>query len=374
MKSPASRSRVASSTSANSCTPRSEVGCRCGHGRDSTARMIPCHGKVVGRASCLHAQLRCVEALRAGAVERLAALPEPDRLVDGDVALLQRLDDPVELALQHLERRVVRDRASPPSAPASCAHLHDRRPERAARELDVHPLPGRHDVGAAQHGVPPPGRSRTPVRASRAVRAPEAGRRRCRARPADARGAAAGAAVSRSRVRPSVARSRSSERMSAARARPRRVSMRSRCRSSLARPLSPCAPARARGQSAPRRGPGRRAGRGGRRRRAHVGGEVAERRVLLVADRGDDRHRRGRDRAHHALVAEREEVLDASAAAGQDDHLDPRIRGERGEAADDALGCADLPGHASRRRSGSRRGSARGWQRPRPRARRPPCP
>src|SRR5207344_836417 len=57
--------------------------------------------------------------------------------------------------------------------------------------------------------------------------------------------------------------------------------------------------------------------RGRRRRRgAGVGDEVGERRVLLVADRGDDRDRTGCDRPEEPLVAEREQVLEASAAAG----------------------------------------------------------
>jgi hypothetical protein len=41
-----------------------------------------------------------------------------------------------------------------------------------------------------------------------------------------------------------------------------------------------------------------------------------------VADRGDDRHRAGCDRAQEPLVAEREQVLEASTAAGEDDDVD----------------------------------------------------
>ena len=58
---------------------------------------------------------------------------------------------------------------------------------------------------------------------------------------------------------------------------------------------------------------------GGRRRRAHVGGEVAERRVLLVPDRGHDRYGARGDRADEPLVGEGEQVLEAAAAAGEDD-------------------------------------------------------
>ena len=59
-----------------------------------------------------------------------------------------------------------------------------------------------------------------------------------------------------------------------------------------------------------------------RRGGAHVGDEVAQRRVLLVADRRDDRHRAGGDGAHDPLVAERQQVLEAAAAAREHDHVD----------------------------------------------------
>ena len=62
---------------------------------------------------------------------------------------------------------------------------------------------------------------------------------------------------------------------------------------------------------------GHRRGRG-----ADVGGEVDERRVLLVPDRGHDRHRALGDRADEALVREREQVLEAAAAAGDHEHVD----------------------------------------------------
>ena len=48
-----------------------------------------------------------------------------------------------------------------------------------------------------------------------------------------------------------------------------------------------------------------------RRRGADVGGEVDERRVLLVPDGRDDRHRAGGDGAHEPLVRERQQVLEA---------------------------------------------------------------
>ena len=76
-----------------------------------------------------------------------------------------------------------------------------------------------------------------------------------------------------------------------------------------------------------------------RRRGAHVGGEIDERRVLLVPDRRDDRHRAGRDGAHEALVGEREQVLEAAAAAREHDHVGAAFAqlAERGR---DLAGCA----------------------------------
>ena len=58
-----------------------------------------------------------------------------------------------------------------------------------------------------------------------------------------------------------------------------------------------------------------------RSRRTHVGGEVAERRVLLVADSRDDRHRCAGDRAHDALVRERQEILEAPTPASEHEHV-----------------------------------------------------
>jgi hypothetical protein len=66
-----------------------------------------------------------------------------------------------------------------------------------------------------------------------------------------------------------------------------------------------------------------------RSRRPHVGGEVAQRRVLFVPDGRDDRHRAGGDGAHESLVAEREQVLEAAAAAREHDHVDTRRVAER---------------------------------------------
>ena len=72
-----------------------------------------------------------------------------------------------------------------------------------------------------------------------------------------------------------------------------------------------------------------------RRRGANVGGEVAERRVLLVADRGDDRHRAARDRPNETLVAERQQVLEAAAATGDHDHVEPGHLAQAAQRVDD---------------------------------------
>ncbi len=69
---------------------------------------------------------------------------------------------------------------------------------------------------------------------------------------------------------------------------------------------------------------------GGRRSRgSHVGGQVAERRVLLVTDGADDRHGAAGDGTDDALVAERQQVLEAAAAAREDDHVDLRLGADR---------------------------------------------
>ena len=71
---------------------------------------------------------------------------------------------------------------------------------------------------------------------------------------------------------------------------------------------------------------------GGRRSRgADVRCEIAERRVLLVPDGRDDGDRAVGDGSDDALVAEGEEVLEAAAAAGEDDHVDVRVLAERAD-------------------------------------------
>ena len=67
-------------------------------------------------------------------------------------------------------------------------------------------------------------------------------------------------------------------------------------------------------------------GRRGRRRRAAVGGEVDQGGVGLVADRRDQRDLRSRGGAHHDLLVEGPEILEAAAAARHDQHVGPRHR------------------------------------------------
>ena len=54
-----------------------------------------------------------------------------------------------------------------------------------------------------------------------------------------------------------------------------------------------------------------------------------------MPDRGDDRHRAIGDRAHEALVAERQQVFEAATAAGEHDHVDPWRVAQRSQRADD---------------------------------------
>ncbi len=65
-------------------------------------------------------------------------------------------------------------------------------------------------------------------------------------------------------------------------------------------------------------------GRGGSRG-TNVGGEIAERRVLLVADGRDDGYGACCERPDDGLVAERQEIVEAPAAPGDDDDVDSRM-------------------------------------------------
>ena len=70
------------------------------------------------RRQLLDLALRRVEALAADCVERFAALPERDGLVDGDVARLEPLDDLPQLGLCLLERQVARHGCASSTRPA----------------------------------------------------------------------------------------------------------------------------------------------------------------------------------------------------------------------------------------------------------------
>src|SRR6266508_1831774 len=58
------------------------------------------------------------------------------------------------------------------------------------------------------------------------------------------------------------------------------------------------------------------------RGRAGIGSEIAKRRVLLVADGRHHWHGTARHGADESLVAERQQILEAASAAGQDDDVD----------------------------------------------------
>ena len=109
-------------------------------------------------------------------------------------------------------------------------------------------------------------------------------------------------------------------------------------------------------------------GRGG----ADVGDQVEQRRVLLVADRGDDRRAELVDGADQRLVGERQQVLDRAAAAGDHDHVDVGVPLEPGQRLHHlggrALGPASWRGRPRRRRwaSGGARCRARRARRPTP--------
>ena len=68
---------------------------------------------------------------------------------------------------------------------------------------------------------------------------------------------------------------------------------------------------------------------------AQVGGQVDQCPIVLVSHGGDDRRDAGGRRADHALVGEADEVLEAAAAAGHDDHVDLRIGVEPLDRGDD---------------------------------------
>jgi hypothetical protein len=60
---------------------------------------------------------------------------------------------------------------------------------------------------------------------------------------------------------------------------------------------------------------------GRRRRRAQVGGEVGDREIDFVADRGDDGDRAGADRARDRFVVERPQVFERAAAPREQEHV-----------------------------------------------------
>ena len=87
-------------------------------------------------------------------------------------------------------------------------------------------------------------------------------------------------------------------------------------------------------------------GGGGRRRRAAVGGEVDQRGVGLVADGGDQRDAALGGGADDDLLVEAPEVLEAAAAARDDEHVGPRHRAAGADGVEAADGGGDLGGAA----------------------------
>ena len=241
----------------------------------------------------------------------LAALPERERLVERRLPVLEPLDDLLELLLGLLEGRLAHRVVLDAGAEAAFGELD----VDAAARLDLATTSGR--------SRPRPGRSRTRARASSSGRARAAARSRSRARRACARRAGAGHAAGARAARPSsVVRARRRAPARVAAGRPRCASARAGARASAGRSAGArCANPSSRAVSSARSGttslPGR-----GRRGGPHVGGEVAERRVLLVADGADDGNGARRDRAHEPLVAERQQVVEAPAAACEHDDVD----------------------------------------------------
>src|SRR6476646_4497094 len=77
-----------------------------------------------------------------------------------------------------------------------------------------------------------------------------------------------------------------------------------------------------------------------RGRGADVRREVAERRVLLVPYSGDHGDGALGDRPDDTFVAEGEEILEAAAAAGEDDDVHVRVLAESSDRGDDLAGGA----------------------------------
>ena len=237
-----------------------------------------------------------LEPRDAGAVQLLAALPELDRLVERHVTALEPADDLVELALQLLERALV----------AHGRTSSTRAAERAGGQLDVDRVADRDRRGVAEDAT---------VRADDRVSALHRRLRRDRAQP----------------------RARRVERRPASLEEQARSGTQASRRRVESLPVTLGLPADTRLERDPRAAERRdelvevgehEPHRGGRRRRADVGREVAERRVLLVPDRRHHRHRARGDGAHDGLRREREEILEAAAAAGDHDDVDRRMLGE----------------------------------------------
>ena len=237
-----------------------------------------------------------------------------DRLVDRDVTALERPDDLLELAPQLLEA------SSRPSGPASLMARTsiDRGREPAGRELDLEPVSGSGRGRLAQGLAAGP---------DDRVAAGEGRARRERLEAGGGMVEGDSPPFEEEEGSGPKPLSVAVEPLPVAGERPPHGGVH---RSSRSRPSPSLQLGEVRNDET---------GRGGGRRRANVGGEVAQRRVLLVADGRDDRHGAGGERADDGLVAEGQQVLEAAAAARHDDDVDQRVGRDAPERGGDARPC-----------------------------------
>ena len=106
-------------------------------------RRLAVTSRAVALAQLLDLELGPVEPLDARAVELLAATPEGDRLVEGDVPPLELRDDVVQLALELLEGALL----------AHGRTSSTRAPRAPLAELDLDEPPGRDGAGVTDHGA-----------------------------------------------------------------------------------------------------------------------------------------------------------------------------------------------------------------------------
>ncbi len=285
----------------------------------------------------LHAVPRPGQLLLAAAGQRLAALPQRHRLVEAEPAGLQRPTTSASSSRACLVAQVLDRVSRSPSLLRPSPRRRRRPPGPAAGP----PAPTSRDRARARARPAPRRRAARPR--SRGPAWPRAERRQ--PRPDVLRGRWSRRSSPRSTAARAAARSRSISTWRGSR--PRRGSASTgRCaqrrRSSrCSRSTQPASARRARSRSPAiravssaqvRHEPPAGLGGGGA---AQVGDVVDQRGVGLVPDRRDHRGAAGGDGAAQRLVGERQQVLDAAAAAGQHDHVDRRVAVERAERVDD---------------------------------------